>query len=62
MSDEQTPDTTEPTAAEATTPAVRPSPIRPLAASHESDRMLRPGFRNPPTPKSKSQQKAKKKK
>jgi hypothetical protein len=40
----------------------RPKPTMPSALTHESDRAIRPGFRNPPTPKSLSQQKKKKKK
>lgn len=62
MSDDTTPESTESTeAAASAAPARRPT-VKPVALSHASDHVLRPGFRNPDTPKSLSQKKAKKKK
>lgn len=55
MSDETT--ETETPAAPARRPGVKPGGL-----SKDSDHVLRPGFRNPDTPKSLSQKKAKKKK
>ena len=59
MSDETTPESTETPAPAA---PIKRSPVKPVALSHDSDHVLRPGFRNPDTPKSLSQKKAKKKK